>query len=259
VQCHAVSDDGRIFAARIFQTGTITVQWAWTYDDDGLRVALDCEDAIALPDQEALHVNGSHLTLISHADGHGRVEVSGANDGFAVEFDKGRRYSGSFGEAWEPRRHWWLPDLSSHVAHRGGSTRARSFAKRYTWEGNAPRYWAYRMFSGYVENAGVAVWSADALFDDTKHGNFNLLTIEGELWRGDPARTFHGDMRIGSSNGERKAALTLRPLARAERVMRSQAMDSRLVQWPTEFTLADSFSGESCGRGVYEYVCGTLG
>jgi len=48
-------------------------------------------------------------------------------------------------------------------------------------------------------------------------------------------------------------------LGQLERLIRSSAMNSRLVQWPVAFTISDSTDGETSGRGIYEYVCGTLG
>jgi hypothetical protein len=66
-------------------------------------------------------------------------------------------------------------------------------------------------------------------------------------------------MRIRTEGDGRSVSLTMKPLGQLERLIRSSVMDSRLVQWPVEFTVTDRSNGETAGHGIYEYVCGTLG
>jgi hypothetical protein len=260
LQYHVVCEDGRIFSARIFLTATTSVQWAWVYEHGDARVLVDSEEPVSVSAAGPLAVAGSQFTVQTEPDAGGRLQVGApAVDGFVVEYNGGLELSGSVGASWEPQRHYWQPDLRCTVRYRGERLRGRCFAKRYTWLDNAPRYWAYRMLSGYADARGIAVWSADALFEDVKHGNFKLLSENEDIWSGEPARTFHGDMRIRTESDERELCLTMNPVAKCERIIRSSGMDSRLVQWPVTFTVAEASSAGIPGRGIYEYVCGTLG
>jgi hypothetical protein len=260
LQYHVICEDGGMFAARIFVTATTCVQWAWVYDSGHAEVLVDSDEPLSVSATGPLAAEGAHLSVQTDSGGGGRLEVGRAgSDGFVVDYKAGLELSGSGGEAWEPQRHYWQPDLSCTVRYRGERRAGRCFAKRYTWLDNAPRYWAYRMLSGYADDRGFAVWSADALFEDIKHGNFKLLSADGSVWSGDPARTFHGDMRIRTESDERRLGLTMSPVAKCERLIQSSAMDSRLVQWPVTFGVAGLSNVEIPGHGIYEYVCGTLG
>jgi hypothetical protein len=260
LQYHVVCEDGRIFSARIFLTATTSVQWAWVYERGGARVLVDSEEPVSISADGPLAVAGSQFSVQTDAGAGGRLQVGAAAvDGFVVEYNGGLELSGSGSASWEPQRHYWQPDLSCTVRYRGERLSGRCFAKRYTWLSNAPRYWSYRMLSAYGDAHGPAVWSADALFEDVKHGNFKLLSTADGLWSGDPARTFHGDMDIHTALAERELAVTMNPVDKCERLIRSSAMDSRLVQWPVSFALAGMSNAAIAGSGIYEYICGTLG
>jgi hypothetical protein len=205
-------------------------------------------------------VEGDHFRVESDVDGSGRLEVGVEGpEGFVLEYGAGSQLAGTSSAAWEPQRHYWQPDLRSTVSFNGGQLRARCFLKRYTWEDNAPRYWVFRMLNGYADDQGFAVWSADGLFEDAKHGNFKVLGPGQELWSGDPSLTYHGDMKIHTEGPDRNLHVAMTSLGQAERIIRSGAMDTRVTHQPVAFTMTDSSHDETTGHGVYEYVCGTLG
>lgn len=255
-----VADDGRIFTARIFQTASLEIHWAWIFDDGQAWTALDDNHRSVQDDgSPSLSVRSPNFAILTDESGGGHIEVDGDGNAntFAVKFEVGNEVHASLEMFGKREVAFYQPDLNSEITYRGDTLRAQGFCKRYSWP-KIPRYWGYRYFTGYADDGSLAIWAADAMFGVDKYDYFRVLDADGKLVIGEPERSCHKTHLIRSELDGARYEVRLMPLAAAERFLRSDAMDSHLRQEAVRFE-ADLAGTSASGIAVYEYVYGTLG
>ena len=247
LQYHALCDD-KLFAVRVFWTGTLWHHSAWVYDG-GVEQLLNSTEPLTQTDAPYADLHGPGFVL--EATDEAVVIHVGAQLSMTL-VPKHTMYGPS--PIGSGLHH---PDMSATVVYRGETLQGLAYCKRYEFEGEPIEYWGYRFVHGTLMDRQWSLWTADATFGFAKHAYFRTIDSDGVVRQADPHASCHRDDHCYGVVEGRHYDVELEELGLWDTLLRSDAMDSKLRQRFCRMTVHHDGQSQS-GYALNELCSGTL-
>lgn len=247
LQYHAFADD-KLFAVRVFWTGTLWHHSAWVYDG-GVEQLLNSAAPLSQSDAPHADLQGVGFNL------EATDEAVAISVGSQLSMTLVPRHTMHGPSAIGSGLHH--PDMAATVIYRGQTLQGLAYCKRYDFIGEPIGYWGYRFVHGTLMNHQWSVWTGDATFGFDKHAYFRSIDGAGVIREANPQLSCHrNDHCYGVIEGTHYD-VELEELGVWDTVLRSTAMDSQLRQRFCRMTVHHDGQSES-GYAVNELCSGTL-
>ncbi len=245
--------DKRFYSVRVVECASLKYHGAWMFDG-GARELLSSLVPLSRSAKPHLDLIGDNIHIeADDAGGSIKLETSGG-DMLAIDFKS--PITASWGI---PPRDSVIhqPLLQATVSFGGRTVEGHGYCKRY-WYAKDIDYWNWRFIMGVVRRrrAPAMVWTAEANFALEKYDYFKIATPDGTIVAADKFDSCHRETQaFGIFDGVACEA-RVRELGRLEKVLRSDAMETKLSQRFCELTLVEGRK-ISKGYALHEIGAGT--
>ena len=248
LQYHAFCDD-KVFAVRVFWTGSLWHHSAWVYDGE-VRELHNSAEPLTQSDAPHTDLRGSDFELAAPDEA---VSIRVGSELSLILVPGHTMYGPSpFG----PGLHH--PDMRATVTYLGDSLPGLAYCKRYDFREGPFRHWGYRFVHGTILDHRWSLWTADATFDFTKHAYFRTIDATGVIREAGASESCHRDDHCYGVIEGSHYDVELEELGVWDTLLRSPEMDTQMRQRCCRMTVHHDGQSES-GYAINELCLGTLG
>ena len=247
LQYHAFCDD-RMFAARIFWTGSLWHHSVWLYDGKVKEIHNSC---LPLTQSNAPYADVEGLGFSLSAPDECVTITTGS---LMIKLTPRHTFDGP--SPIGPGLHH--PNMVAEVEYEGITLNGLGYCKRYDFRGEPIRHWGYRFFHGTLKSHARATWTADATFGLSKHAYFRIIDDDGTVLQAPSRYSCHRDDKAYATINGLDYELSFEELGVWQASIANERMDSLLTQRFGKIRLQYDGIVET-GYGLNELCFGTLG